>query len=255
MDDFPQFPLAPRPFDGGYRKVDPGACFDWLHQGWAMFIADPGIWLGCTVLVLVIYFGMTIVPLVGQIAANLLAPVLAAGLVHLARRQAQGQAIDINELFAGFRGNTGNLVVLGALYTVGLVLTVVVVGLIVGGGMAGGLFGVAGGRPGGIGLGLGMMFGSLLLGGLLLSVLLAPLMMAMWFAPALVFFNAMAPVDAMKASFAACLANWLVFLVYGVILCVLGFFAALPIGLGFLVLVPVLSGALYASYRDIFAGS
>jgi hypothetical protein len=34
---------------------------------------------------------------------------------------------------------------------------------------------------------------------------------------------------------------------------VLCFFAALPVGLGFLVLGPVLAGSVYASYRDIFA--
>ena len=33
------------------------------------------------------------------------------------------------------------------------------------------------------------------------------------------------------------------------------FFAALPVGLGFLVLIPVLSGSIYASYRDIFVAN
>jgi hypothetical protein len=42
-----------------------------------------------------------------------------------------------------------------------------------------------------------------------------PIVMAIWFAPALVVFNAMQPVDALKASFHACLKNTLVFLVYG----------------------------------------
>ena len=36
---------------------------------------------------------------------------------------------------------------------------------------------------------------------------------------------------------------------------VLAFFAALPIGLGFLVLGPVLAGSLYASYRDVFVAT
>ena len=76
--------------------------------------------------------------------------------------------------------------------------------------------------------------------------------MAIWFAPALVFFNNMPPLDALKASFNACLKNILAFLVYGLIVLVLMFFAALPAGLGFLVLIPVLSGSVYASYRDIF---
>ena len=82
-----------------------------------------------------------------------------------------------------------------------------------------------------------------------------PVFMALWFAPALVFFNGMAPIAALKASFDACLKNTLAFLVYGLIVLVLDFFAALPVMLGFLVLIPVLAGSLYASYRDVFVAN
>ena len=49
-----------------------------------------------------------------------------------------------------------------------------------------------------------------------------------------VLFNDMAPVPALKASFAANMKNWLVMMVFGLIVLVLSFFAALPMGLGFL---------------------
>ena len=65
----------------------------------------------------------------------------------------------------------------------------------------------------------------------------------------------MAPVDALKASFNACLKNFLSLLVYGLIVMVLMFFAALPAFLGFLVLIPVLFGSVYVSYRDIFVAN
>ena len=52
MTDTPNFPMLPEAFSGECREVDPGACFDWLRQGWAMFLANPGIWIGSTVLLL-----------------------------------------------------------------------------------------------------------------------------------------------------------------------------------------------------------
>lgn len=245
MDDSEQFPVAPRAFDGASRTVDAGACFDWLRQGWALFAANPGVWIACAVLTLVIVIALSIVPLIGQLATHLLLPVLGAGLLYLCRRQSEGSTPDISDLFIGFRQNTGNLVMVGVFYTLGIFAIGLLVAVIVGGGVAGG---VISGTP----IGLGMMFGSFLLGALLVAVLATPLFMAVWFAPALVFFNHMAPLDAMKASFFACLKNWLPFLIYGLILFILFFFAALMLGLGFLVLIPVLSGALYASYRDVF---
>lgn len=245
MNDSSNFPVAPRPFDGGSRTVEAGACFDWLRQGWALFAANPGTWIATAVLFLVLYFALAVVPLIGQLACNLLVPVLAAGLMHMCARQSEGEDPQIGDLFIGFRRQTGNLIVVGLLYMAGVVGITVLVMLLVGGGVAGGV--VAGHL-----FGAGLVFGSLLLGGFLILILSVPLIMAVWFAPALVFFNGMKPVEAMKASFAACLRNWLAFLVYGLVLFVLMFFAALPLGLGFLILIPVMSGALYASYRDVF---
>jgi uncharacterized membrane protein len=245
MDNSQQFPVAPRAFDGASRVVEAGACFDWLRQGWALFAANPGIWIACAVLTLVILLGISIVPLVGQLAVHLLMPVLGAGLLYLCRRQSEGGAPEIADLFIGFKQNTSSLIMIGVTYMLGILGIALLVALVVGGGIAGGVVN-------GAVMGFGMMIGTFLLGTLLIAILAIPLVMAMWFSPALVFFNGMPPVEAMKASFHACLKNWLPFLVYGMILFILFFFAALLLGLGFLVLIPVFAGALYASYRDIF---
>jgi len=76
--------------------------------------------------------------------------------------------------------------------------------------------------------------------------------MAFWFAPILIAVHNLPPVDAMKASFVACLKNVLPFLVYGVIGMALAVVAAIPFFLGLIVLVPVLVASIYTSYRDIF---
>jgi uncharacterized membrane protein len=65
----------------------------------------------------------------------------------------------------------------------------------------------------------------------------------------------MAPIEAIKESFMGCLKNILPFLVYSIVLVVLGVVASIPLGLGWLVLGPTLVGSVYASYRDIYGGT
>ena len=242
------FPLAAPPYLGNSRAVGAGNAFDWLKQGWALFVVNPGVWIAITIVLLVVFLGLNIVPLVGTLAANLLTPLLGAGLLLACQKSAEGQTPEVGDLFAGFKRNTGNLVMVGVLYMAAMLVVFLVVLMLGGGSVAGGLMM---GRPAGIGL----AFGGLMLAMLLSLVLSVPLFMALWFAPALVFFNSMAPLPALKASFNACLKNTLAFVVFSLVVLVLMFFAALPVGLGFLVLIPVLSGSIYASYRDIFVAN
>ena len=86
------------------------------------------------------------------------------------------------------------------------------------------------------------------------GVLYGPVM-AVWFAPALVVFHEFGPLAAMKQSFSGCLRNIPAFLVYGLIGMLLAILASIPAMLGWLVLGPVFTGSLYASYRDIFLKS
>lgn len=115
--------------------------------------------------------------------------------------------------------------------------------------------GVLGGVVTGKVAGFGIALGGVMLAGLLVLVLSIPVIMATWYAPVLVLFHDMKPLDAMKASFTAGARNWLPMCIFGVFLVVALFFAMLPVGMGLLLLLPVFSGAVYASYRDIFMGS
>ena len=157
----------------------------------------------------------------------------------------EGGDIAIDSLFAGFKQNTGNLIMVGVFYLVGVLIITALVFMIGGGAaLTGGMIGH--------GPGMGMAVGGFLLAMLVMLVLLVPLAMAVWFAPALVVFHNVAPLDAMKASFSACLKNLVPFLVYGVILFVLCIIAMIPFGLGMLVMVPVMMGSVYASYVEIY---
>jgi len=244
----PTFPIPAPAFDGKSRSVPAENAFEWLRQGWSLFMANPGMWIVLTILLIVAMCALTILPLVGALAANLLTPVLAAGLMRVCQRVESGEALDIGDLLAGFRHNMNNLIMLGVAFLVGMLVVFVIVVAFGGGSVASA---VLAGSP----VGIGLAIGGLLLALLLSTVLMVPLSMALWFAPALVFFNNMSPADALRASFNACLKNALVFLVYGLIVVTLLFFAALPAGLGLLVLVPVIAGSTYASYRDIFVAN
>jgi uncharacterized membrane protein len=227
------------------RTVEAGQGIEWLKEGWQLFVRNPGVWIAIAVIVIVIFLVLGFIPLLGHLVANLIAPVIAAGLLAGSRALAQGEELRIEHVFAGFKQNTGSLIVLGVLALVGGLLIAFVSFLIVGGGAMSGAM-VGDGR------GMGMAAGSLILGVLVMLALMVPLMMALWFAPALVMFRNTAPVEALKLSFNACLKNIMPFLVYGVVMFVLSVVAAIPLGLGFILLLPVAAGSLYASYVDIF---
>ena len=248
MSESTEFPLAPAPFDGNSRVVDPGACFDWLRHGWAIFLVNPGVWIGSTVLLLIILMAISIVPFFGQIAAHLLIPLFGAGMLQLCRHLSEGKRAEISDLFIGFRQNAGPLVMVGVFFVLGVFGIAFIGFLLVSGGV---LNGEVTGRVASFGIAIG----GIMLAGLLVMVLSVPVIMATWFAPALVFFHNMQPIPAMKASFEAGAKNWLAMAVFGVFLVVALFFAMLPLGLGLLLLLPVVSAAVYASYRDIFTGT
>ncbi|HMM54825.1 MAG TPA: BPSS1780 family membrane protein [Candidatus Desulfobacillus sp.] len=232
-------------FDPAGRAVEAGRGIEWLKQGWQLFARNPGAWIAIAVILLVILVALNMVPVAGGLAAQFLMPVFAGGILLGCKSLAEGGAFGIDALFAGFRQNASNLVLVGVFYLVGVLVVMLLVFLIGGGAaLTGGLMGR--------GPGIGVAVGGFFLAMLVMLALMVPLMMAVWFAPALVVFRDVAPLAAMQASFSACLKNLVPFLVYGVILFVLCMVAMIPFGLGMLVMVPVMMGSVYASYVEIF---
>jgi uncharacterized membrane protein len=156
--------------------------------------------------------------------------------------------LEIAYLFAGFRQNPVPLITVGGIYLVGQVL-ILGVAMMLGGSTLMELL-INGKRVDENEL-RGVMSGGLtaVMVALGLSI---PLMMAAWFAPLLVAFKDMPAVAAMKLSFLACIKNIIPLQLYTITMVVLAVIAAMPYGLGFFLLVPVLFASLYASYEDIF---
>jgi uncharacterized membrane protein len=228
------------------RSVDAGRSVEWFKTGWELFLKNPGIWITIAVIMLVALFVLSMIPVIGQIAVLLALPIAGGGLVLGCKSLSEGGELRVEHLFEGFQRHGGSLAVVGVLYAVGGMLAFGAAFLIGGSGAIGGAltqgWSGAGLAAGSVALGLLVWF--------CLSVLLG---MAYWFAPALVVLHGMAPVDAMKTSIGACLQNFLAFFIFGILAMVAGFVAMLPMGLGLIVLGPVMVGAAYASYLDVFA--
>lgn len=236
---------APSGPGGGPRSVAAGQGWAWIVSGFDLFKKNPGIWIVIMIIGLAIMMALALIPLLGSIALVLLAPVFGGGVILGCQSLARGGTLEINHLFAGFKTQTGNLVVVGALSLAGAFVSMLPMFFIIGTGV---FFGASRGDA----AGAMAMGGSFLLAWLVTMALTIPLYMALWFAPTLVVLRGTAPVEALKTSFAACLKNIMPFLVYSIVLMVLGVIAVIPLGLGLLVLGPVVVASVYTGYQDIF---
>jgi len=232
----------------GGRAVGAGQGWTWIAEGFGLFKRAPGIWIALVVILFVILVVLAFIPLLGAVATFLVVPVFVGGLLLGCQTLQGGGELEIAHLFAGFKAHTGNLIVLGALAIAGWIVVMLPVVVIVGAGAF--LAAIRGDAAGVAALG-----GSFMLAWLVALALSIPIYMALWFAPALVVLRGMAPIEAIKESFLGCLKNILPFLVYSIVLMVLGIVASIPLGLGWLVLGPTLIASVYTSYRDIYGGA
>ncbi len=231
----------------GGRGVPAGHGWNWIAEGWTLFKNAPGMWIAITVMYLVILM-LAFIPFVGGIALSLFMPVLGGGVMLGCRALDDGKELEFQHLFAGFRTQLGTLVAVGALYLVASIAIMFIAMIITGASLFAFFAGGGGQDPAAIAAALTTMA----LAALVMLALFVPLMMALWFAPALVVFHELGAVEAMKQSFTGCLRNIVPFLVYGVILIVPAFIASIPLGLGWLVLGPVTVASIYTAYRDIY---
>lgn len=228
------------------NAVPVGNGWQWFVGGWELFKQQPGMWVGAIVVLGLVFVVLSLIPLV-NLLLSLAGPVFAGGLMLGCAALRRGEELSFSHLFAGFQQHLAPLALVGLL-ALGASIVIAIVFFIASGlGVAAFTGDVDPERMGGFAF-------RMLLGWLVAMALSVPLYMALWFAPALVVFNGLQPVAAVKASFSACLKNIVPFLIYGVIGLALVVVASIPLGLGWLVLAPVAIGSIYAGYRDIFYG-
>lgn len=239
---------ADEPFNAAGRTLDAGSGWSWFAKAFALFMKQPGMWVLMFIIYLACFVLLGFIPLLGGIANMLLYPVFAGGFMLVCRALDECGETEVAQMFGGFRERTSDLMIVGVLGIVAFVALVVPVILVVGG--AGVFAAIKGDAAGWAAMGVTLVLA--LLVALAVSI---PIYMALWFAAPLVLFHGLKPVDALKASFYGCLKNIVAFLLYGVVLLVLCVVATIPLGLGWLVLGPVIFASVYAAYREIFFGT
>lgn len=230
----------------GAKSVAAGRGLSWFGEGFEIFKMDPWIWILNVVLFFVILALLNMIPIV-SILSSLLGPVFVAGLILGCRDLDEGKDLKVSHVFAGFQNRAGTLIGLGA---INLILTILFVVIMLGIMFAMGSFDLEALETGQMTEQQAM---GMILAGLVMMLFMIPLVMLFWFAPALiVLHDDIGIIEAMKLSFFGCVKNILPFLIYGIVGLILMVLASIPLGLGWLVLGPVLFGTIYASYKDIF---
>jgi uncharacterized membrane protein len=234
------------------RAVMAGRGASWLVEGFGFFKRDWLAWIGLTIVLIILGMVLSIIP-IANIMLMVISPVIVAGLMLGCRQQDRGGEISIGALFAGFSERPGQLMLIGVAYLVAsIAITILMVILVII--MVGSVEALA--ELGGDNPDLLLEHSiNLLLAALIGMSLYVPVVMAIWFASAIVVFHNVTAIDAMQLSFKACMQNVLPFLVYGVVALILCFIASIPLLLGWLVLIPVLTASVYLSYKDIFVNN
>ena len=240
------------------RRFKANRGWRWIVAGAMLFGKNPAQWSMMLIALFVFFKLLRWIPYVGPLVL-LAAPIALVGLIEGCRAIEFGKPLAFGYLLAGFTRNTGALLVLGSLSIASNLLVLIVMSAIGGDSFeeviklstqakltpvnarelsdaASGIF-------------------AALVAGWLLSI---AVMMALWFAPLLVYYRNLKPHEAMLYSFAACRKNLGAFAIYGgIIFCALIMImpvamSARLLDLGLLLLAPVVIPSIHAAYTDIF---
>ncbi len=239
-------PNADETFIPNGRTLPAGRGAAWIGDAWRLLKAQPGKWALAMLLLLLAYIVLSIIPLV-NLFSSFIGPFVSAGIVMAADEQRRTGTFELDTLLGGFRRNPVSLLAVAATLLVLFIVMALVIGVMIGGAVVGQLL-----------LGKQMDITSLLLApNYLLMILIClaialPVTAATYLAPALIVLHGQPAMAAMKMSLAGMFKNILSGLVFG--LCSLGLVivASIPLGLGLLIVIPIMILTNYTIYRDIF---
>lgn len=232
------------------RKVAASQGFQWVVAGFRLYRKTPLLLSAAFAMLFGVVMALGLIPVVGGSLSELASPLMVAGFLAAYRAIDDGKELELPQFLAGVRGPAIPLMAVGA---VQLLVTLLIGKIMLGMGFDPQAVMTAAQSqkdPVEMQAILNQAMPAVLTG----LALFTPLIMATWFAPALILFGGARPATALGVSLKAVAKNWAAMTVNGITLGLLLFLAALvPMLLGLLVAMPVLFGSLYASYQAIFA--
>lgn len=233
------------------RKVPAAQGFQWVNAGFKLYRRNPLLLSAAFGLLFGVVMALGLIPVVGAALSDLVSPLVVAGFMAAYRALDENRELELPHFLAGAKGPLLPLMTVGATQMLGMLVIgklMLAMGFDPEALMEIGKRGDA--TPQEMQAVLNQSMPAVLTG----LALFVPLMMATWFAPALILFGGARPATALGVSLKAVARNWAAMLVNSFALGLLLFVSALvPFLLGFLVAMPVLFGSLYASYQAIFA--
>ncbi|WP_207989912.1 BPSS1780 family membrane protein [Psychrobacter coccoides] len=231
------------------RKCGAAAGISWIVKAFGLFKSQPLLWLGISVTFLVIMAIVSSIPLLSILLIPMVF-IFIAGIVKGAAIQARGDELRFDHLFSAFKSHWQPLAIVGLVYLVGIIIAMIPLFIAMGSMWFSMMTGNMGNTYGAMN---NVSMGGLFFGYLLSMLLMIPLYMAVWFAPALVSLHDVDAITAMKKSFRAGVINIMPILVYGLVcIILLPVLMTLTLGLGILLVLPVLLLTYYTSYRDVW---
>ena len=236
------------------KKLNAARGWTWVKQGYQLIMRSPLMAVSFALIGALALFVALKVPPIGPLLAVLLIPVLMAGYMRVCRALEEEEEVELTHLFEGFRKHASRLFALGGFAVLGLFIASAAMVFIGGNELTTLLDTVKSANDPQVlaeamwTAGSGVAF-SLLVG----FVLVCVLMLALQYAPMLVFFNDATPVAALRASLSGSLRNIIPYTVYNIILQVIALvLSMLPFNIGLIILLPLGLTSLYVSYRNIF---
>lgn len=233
---------------------------NWIGTGWDLLKEGIFKWIGIIIIYVIINAIITLllslIPIIGSIAASFFTAIIVAGIAVIAHKQYDTGQIDIDLLFSGFKN--GRYISLIGAYCISILIIFIgfIIALAINWDLISTMISLVNDSHTNSKYYLQVLiennFSSFILFFIILLIFSLISVAISWFVPALILINGYKAIPAIKTSFTAVIKNLSGGFVYFILLSILTAISAIPFGIGLFITIPLSYVAQYASYRDIF---